>query len=69
MENNSFKWKTELYRSHINPFLANVPILYPTKTPENWGYKMGTLAGIVLTNKPKNFRNSLVIQTALTDFL
>ena len=34
-----------------NPFLANVPILYPLKTPENlWfssvfrGYKMGTLA-------------------------
>ena len=36
----------------INPFLANVPILYPLKTPENlWfsgvfmGHKMGTLAG------------------------
>ena len=35
---------------NINPFLANVPILYPLKTPENqrfpdvWGYKMGTLA-------------------------
>ena len=32
----------------INPFLANVPILYPLKTPENLGafsgYKMGTLA-------------------------
>ena len=35
----------------INPFLANVPILYPLKTPENlWfssvfrGYKMGKLA-------------------------
>ena len=35
----------------FNPFLANVPILYPLKTPENlWfsgvfrGYKMGTLA-------------------------
>ena len=36
----------------VNPFLANVPILYPLKTPENQrfsvvfkGYKMGTLAG------------------------
>ena len=35
----------------INPFLANFPILYPLKTPENlWfsgvfrEYKMGTLA-------------------------
>ena len=35
----------------LNPFLANVPILYPLKPPENlWfsgvfrGYKMGTLA-------------------------
>ena len=39
----------------INPFLANVPILYPLKTPENlWfsgvfrGYKIGTLAGNLL---------------------
>ena len=38
-------------KSVLNPFLANVPILYPLKTPENlWfsevfrGYKMGTLA-------------------------
>ena len=37
---------------YLNPFLANVPILYPLKTPENlWfsgvfrGYKIGTLAG------------------------
>ena len=36
----------------LNPFLANVHILYPLKTPENQrfsgvfrGYKMGTLAG------------------------
>ena len=35
----------------INPFLANVPILYPLKAPENQrfsgvfrGYKIGTLA-------------------------
>ena len=35
----------------VNPFLANVPILYPLKTPENQkfsgvfrGHKMGTLA-------------------------
>ena len=39
----------------LNPFLANVPILYPLKTPENQkfsgvfrGYKMGTLARTVL---------------------
>ena len=39
-------------RQHLlNPFLANIPILYPLKTPENrWfsgvfkGYKIGTLA-------------------------
>ena len=38
--------------SVFNPFLANFPILYPLKTPENLcfsgvfrGYKMGTLAG------------------------
>ena len=39
----------------LNPFLANVPILYPLKTPENqrfsgvfrW-YKMGTLVRIGL---------------------
>ena len=30
------------YCIHTNPFQANVPILYPLKTPE--GYKMGTLA-------------------------
>ena len=37
--------------SVLNPFLANVPILYPLRTPENFwfsgvfrGYKMGTLA-------------------------
>ena len=36
---------------YVNPFLANVPILYPLKTPENQrfsgafrGYKMGTMA-------------------------
>ena len=39
-----------LFLRHINPFLANVPALYPLKTPENiWfsgvfrGYKMGKL--------------------------
>ena len=41
----------------FNPFLVNVPILYPLKTPENlWvfrGYKMGTLArnGLNFYNK------------------
>ena len=41
----------------LNPFLANVPILYPLKTPKNlWfcgvfrGYKMGTLARNGLMN-------------------
>ena len=41
-----------IYNSEkINPFLANAPILYPLKTPENQrfsdvfrGYKLGTLA-------------------------
>ena len=41
-----------IYNSEkINPFLANAPILYPLKTPENErfsdvfrGYKLGTLA-------------------------
>ena len=38
------------YVVEINPFLANIPILYSLKTPENQsfsgvfrGYKMGTL--------------------------
>ena len=38
------------YVVEINPFLANIPILYSQKTPENQrfsgvfrGYKMGTL--------------------------
>ena len=42
----------------VNPFLANVPILYPPKTPENQrfsgvfrGYKMGTLARNGLNNR------------------
>ena len=58
-------WKTDFQKFYlfhswimclINPFLANVPILYPLKTPENlWlfgvfrGYKMGTLARNRLT--------------------
>ena len=43
--------KQRYYYCYINPFLPNVPILYPLKTPENlWflsifrGYKMGTSA-------------------------
>ena len=46
----------------LNLFLANVPILYPMKTPKNLrfsgvfsGYKMGTLARNVLTQ----FRNAV----------
>ena len=46
----------ELFWKIINPFLANVPILYPLKIQENQrfsnvfrGYKMGTLARIGLT--------------------
>ena len=45
----------------LNPFLNNVPILYPLKTPENQrfsgvfrGYKMGTLARNGLTNCTSN---------------
>ena len=53
----------------FNPFLANVPILYPLKTPENqkfsgvfMGYKMGTLAknGLIFykpTNLVDHFHN------------
>ena len=44
----SYKYQTLI---NFNPFLANMPILYPQKTPENLpfasvfrGYKMGTLA-------------------------
>ena len=33
-----------MFHGYFNPFLANVPILYPLKTPENHRYKMGTLA-------------------------
>ena len=43
--------KFEKYSEYLNPFLANVPTLYPLKTPENlWfsgvftGYKAETLA-------------------------
>ena len=42
---------SEKNTEYFNPFLANVPILYPLKTPQNQGfsgvfrgYKMGTLA-------------------------
>ena len=41
------KFHHTFYKCFLNPFLANVPILYPLKTPENQrggGYKMGTLA-------------------------
>ena len=49
-----------IYNSEkINPFLANVPILYPLKTPENRrfsdvfrGYKLGTLATNGLIQEP-----------------
>ena len=47
------------YNLFINQFLANVPILYPLKTPENQrffgvfrGYKMGTLARNGLKESP-----------------
>ena len=62
-----FLTSSTMYCSYtINPFLANVPILYPPpppslKTPENQrfsgafkGYKMGTLARNGLT-KPTDF--------------
>ena len=45
------------FMQNINPFLANVTILYPLKTPENQrfpdvfrGYKMGALARYGLYN-------------------
>ena len=49
-----------IYNSEkINPFLANVPILHPLKTPENErfsdvfrGYKLGTLATNGLIQEP-----------------
>ena len=49
-----------IYNSEkINPFLANAPILYPLKTPENErfsdvfrGYKLGTLAANGLIQEP-----------------
>ena len=48
-----------IYNSEkINPFLANVPILYPLKTPENQRfsvfrrYKLGTLATNGLIQEP-----------------
>ena len=45
--------------SNINPFLANVPLLYPLKTSENLrlsdvsrGYRSGTLVknGLIISN-------------------
>ena len=54
-----------LRRRQINPFQANVPILYPLKTPENlWcfgvfrGYKMRALA-----------RNGLGVQESLHNII
>ena len=49
-----------IYNSEkIDPFLANVPILHPLKTPENErfsdvfrGYKLGTLATNGLIQEP-----------------
>ena len=48
----------------INPFLANVPILYSLKTPENQrisdvfkGYKIGTLARYGLIKRRKKRTN------------
>ena len=45
-----------LINQYINPFPANVPILYPLKTPENHKfsgvfrrYKMGTITRNMLT--------------------
>ena len=49
----------------INPFLANVPILYPLKTFT--GYKMGTLArnGLILWLCQVSFANSEIDQQTL----
>ena len=57
----------------INPFLANVPILYPLKTPENQrfsgvfkGFKMGTFARNALKLEDNESENKrFVIQEFL----
>ena len=55
----------KLMKVDFNPFLANVPILYPLKTPENQrfsgvfrGYKMGKLArnGLMQSKKKLNLK-------------
>ena len=50
---------------NFNPFLANAPILYLLKTPENlWfsgvlrGYKMGTLARNGISEKWSGFKQT-----------
>ena len=52
----------EIFNNFLNPYLANVPILYPLKTPENQsfsdvfrGYKMETLAKNGLISVSMNY--------------
>ena len=63
----------KLMKMDFNPFLANVPILYPLKTPENQrfsgvfrGYKMGTLARNGLMQGKKNWTWKFQIFLTLT---
>ena len=58
----------------INPFLANVPILYPLKTPENQrfsgvfrAYKMGTLALSLVWSVEEDMKLSLQVMWLLRD--
>ena len=48
----------------FNPFLANVLILYPLKTPENQRYKMGALARNRLISKTL----SILIECLINNF-
>ena len=67
------------FRRSINPFLPNVPILYPLKTPKKQrfsgvfkGYKVGTLArnglkNVIYVDKHcQIFLNCLILVTRVT---
>ena len=62
--------QTIFLKKLINPFLANVPILHPLKTPENRrfagvfsGCKMGTLARNGLKSAKKEEKSDICIKT------
>ena len=59
----------------VTPFLANVPILYPLKTPENLffsgafrGYQMGTLArnGLMKLETPNKLEHVTISSHSIT---